>query len=352
MAADSPAGPQMDDRGAKDPMMARSGQKTGFAMTVAALGLLAAATAQAARTETFANGIRATVHEASEVSAMCVGKADGSREFSHPLAGTVALDAATRTLYPFDVTVVTNALADMTGFSTDVEVEVFILDGIPTGIGSSFARRGAIFLSPSYAPVDAAITSYITTHEMGHVLTWAFIDGQPGRWDAYASLRGLDLAAAGPEASHAFRAREILAEDLRHLFGGVLATRGIGLENHTLTTPDRIEGLRELLAGYLTGVEPVGVASSQAFPNPCNPRTTIEMTLPAGSAEVDGAEIAIYDIRGQLVRKLQGGASANGRVAVTWDGADDSGRLVPSGRYLYAVRAAAVTSRGSVTLVR
>ncbi|MBK7771008.1 MAG: hypothetical protein IPI48_10970 [bacterium] len=122
-------------------MMARSGLKTGFAIAVAALGLLAAVTAQAARTETFANGIRATVHDASEVSAMCVGKADGSREFSHPLAGTVALDAATRTLYPFDVTVVTNALADMTGFNTDVDVEVFILDGIPTGIGSSFARR-------------------------------------------------------------------------------------------------------------------------------------------------------------------------------------------------------------------
>ncbi|MBK6733109.1 MAG: hypothetical protein IPG61_03310 [bacterium] len=137
-------------------MMARSGLKTGFAMTFAALGLLAAATAQAARTETFANGIRATFHDASEVSAMCVGKADGSREFSHPLAGTVALDAATRTLYPFDVTVVTNALADMTGFSTDVEVEVFILDGIPLSTASRAAgtptRPCAGWTSPPPAP--------------------------------------------------------------------------------------------------------------------------------------------------------------------------------------------------------
>ena len=318
----------------------------------AALVLLAAASAGAAQVTTFANGIRATIHDAAETAAMCAGKSDGSREFSHPLGGSVILAPATRTLYPFDAAVVHAALADMNGFATDVDVEVVILDGIPAETGSSFARRGAMFLSPSFAPVDVAITSYITTHEMGHVLTWAFIDGQAGRWETYAALRGLDLEAAGPSATHAFRAREILAEDLRYLFGGVAATRGIGLENHTLVLPDRIEGLEALLAGYLAGTAPVSVATSQAFPNPCNPRTTIELVLPTGAPAVEGAVIALYDIRGQLVRKLQGGASANGRVAVTWDGTDEAGRLVPSGRYLYAISAAALTARGSVTLVR
>jgi hypothetical protein len=317
-----------------------------------AMGLLAAANAQASRTETCANGIRATIWDADEVGALCTAAADGSRLLNHPLAGSVALAPATRTLYPFDVDVVTAALADMAGFSTEVDVQVFILDGIPTETGCSFARRGAIFLSPSFAPVDPVITSYITTHEVGHVMTWAFMDGQPGRWEAYAALRDLDLETAGPDAPHSHRAREIVAEDFRYLFGGVLATRGIGLENHDLETPNRIAGLRELLAGYLAGTAPVTAVSSRAFPNPCNPRTTIELLLPADAAAVEGAELAIYDIRGQLVRRLLGGTSANGRVAVTWDGSDDAGRPASSGRYLYVIRAAAVTAKGTVTLVR
>jgi hypothetical protein len=332
-------------------MMARNGFRTGFAM-VLAMTVLAASDTRAARTETFANGLRATFYDASETAALCLAKADGSREFAHPLAGTVVLAPSARTLYPFSAEVVTAALGDMTGFTTDLEVLVFILDGIPAETGSSFARHGVIFLSPSYAPADAAIMSYIATHEMGHVLTWAFLDGQAGRWETYAALRGLDLAAAGPQAPHARRAREILAEDLRYLFGGRLATAGIGLENHDLATPDTIDGLRELLAGYLAGVQPVTAASTFAFPNPCNPQTTIELALPTGVTANDGADIAIYDIRGQLVRKLHGGASANDRVAATWDGSDDAGRLAPTGRYLYTITAAAVTARGTVTLVR
>jgi hypothetical protein len=333
-------------------MMAKDGFRNGFVAAATAITLLVSASAEAARTESFANGIRATIHDAADVSALCTVGADGSRVFDHPLAGSVALAPATRTLYPFEADVVTAALADMTGFTTDLDIQVFILDGIPVETGSSFARRGAIFLSPSFAPVDAAITSYITTHEVGHVMTWAFVDSQAGRWESYAALRGLDLEAAGPDAPHSRRAREILAEDFRYLFGGVLATRGIGLENHYLVTPDHVDGLGALLAGYLAGIDPVTAVSSRAFPNPCNPRTTIELQLPAGAVAGAVADLAIYDIRGQLVRRLAGGAVANDRVAVTWDGNDDSGRSAPSGRYLYVFHAAAVTAKGTLTLVR
>jgi hypothetical protein len=332
--------------------MARSGFRHLVAMTAATLALTTAPLAMAARTETFPNGIRATFHDAAETAAMCVAKADGTREFSHPLGGSVVLAPAARTLYPFDLEVVVAALADMQGFVTDVDVQVFILDGIPAETGSSFARRGAMFLSPSFAPVDPMITSYITTHEMGHVLTWAFVDGQPGRWEAYAQARGLDLEATGPAAPHAWRAREILAEDIRYLFGGTLATRGIGIENHALVTPDRIEGLQAMLAGYFAGTAGVSTARTHAFPNPCNPRTTFELVLPAGLSAEDGAGVLIHDLGGRLVRKLQGGTTANNRVAVTWDGLDDTGRPVPSGRYLYSISAAGLAARGAVTLVR
>lgn len=331
--------------------MARSGFRQWAATAAATLIILGATAARAARTETFANGIRATFHDAAETAALCVAKADGSREFSHPLGGVVTLAPATRTLYPFDLEVVAAALADMRGFDTDLDVQVFVLDGIPAETGGSFARRGAMFLSPSFAPADPAITAYITTHEMGHVLTWAFVDGQPGRWEAYAGARGLDLAASGPSAPHAWRAREILAEDIRYLFGGLLATRNIGLENHALTTPDRVAGLEALLAGYFAGAPGAAAARAHAYPNPCNPRTTLELVLPAGAAAGE-ATVVIHDLGGRLVRKLQDGLAANERVAVIWDGLDDGGRPVPSGRYLYAISAAGATARGAVTLVR
>lgn len=333
--------------------MAQNGKLNSVLAMAATVVLLAAGSAVAASSASFDNGLRVTIHDASEIAAACTVMSDGSRVLSSAQAGSVALAPATRTLYPFDADVVMAALRDMHGFTCDVEVEVFILDAIPADIGSSFARRGAIFLSPSFAPLGDAITSYITTHEMGHVLTWAALDGRPGRWEAYAALRGLDLAAAGADAPHAQRAREIVAEDFRTLFGGILATANIGLENHALATPDQVAGLRELLVGYLADTSPVvATVTSRAFPNPCNPRATIELLLPSGVDATAGAEIAVYDIRGQMVRKLHGSDVANGRVTATWDGADDLGRQAPSGRYLYVARVAGVAARGSITLVR
>ncbi len=353
MAADSPPDPDKDDRGAKDPMMAKDGKRNGTLAMVAVAALLIAGSALASSTATFDNGLRVTVHTSSDIAAACTVAADGSRVLADARVGTVALAPSTRTLYPFDADVVLAALRDMRGFSCDVEVEVYILDGIPVETGGSFARRGVIFLSPSYAPVSDGIVSYITTHEMGHVLTWAAMDGRQARWDAYAQLRGLDLSTAGADAPHAFRAREIAAEDFRYLFGGALATANIGLENPTLATPDRIAGLRDLLVSFLDDTAPsVATVTSRAFPNPCNPRTTIELLLPAGVDASGGAEVGLYDIRGQLVRKLHGGDVANGRLALAWDGTDDFGHQVASGRYLYVARVAGSAARGDITLVR
>lgn len=333
--------------------MATSGKRNGALVIVTMLVLAAASAAPAAASTSFANGLRVTIHAPAEVAAACAPAPDGGRIFSDSRVGTVALAPSTRALYPFDADVVLAALRDMQGFSCDVEAEVYILDGIPAETGGSFARRGAIFLSPSYAPVSAGIVSYITTHEMGHVLTWAAMDGRPARWNAYAALRGLDLAASGADAPHAYRAREIVAEDFRYLFGGPLSVANIGLENPTLATPDRIAGLRELLVSFLDDTAPVvDAVTSRAFPNPCNPRTTIELLLPAGVDAGNGADVNVYDIRGQLVRKLHGGDVANGRVALAWDGTDDLGRLVASGRYLYVARIDGASARGDITLVR
>jgi subtilisin family serine protease len=66
-----------------------------------------------------------------------------------------------------------------------------------------------------------------------------------------------------------------------------------------------------------------------AQPNPFNPRTMINYTLPRAG----DAGLLIFDVRGALVRALPLGMSGPGNGVATWDGCDDAGRVVPSGAY-------------------
>lgn len=74
-------------------------------------------------------------------------------------------------------------------------------------------------------------------------------------------------------------------------------------------------------------------------PNPFNPRTTLELALPAGTGVVP-VLVEIYDVRGRQVATVYRGHLAAGRThGFTWDGRDDTGRTVASGTYLARVRA-------------
>ncbi len=330
------------------------GQRSSLFLMVFGVIMLSGNASLATQQMTLANGITATIHEAQEISAQLVPTDKGILTLTHPALGSVEMrnDAASHT--PFSSQQVLNALEDMRGFNTAVSVDVFILPVTPVATGGSFARRGAIVLAPGTGLVDAMVQANITTHEMGHVLTWAFLDDHPSRWNSYLALRGLDQNTNGPAASHADRAREILAEDIRFLFGGSLATVGGSIENHNLSTPDRVIGLEELLASFFAPENqgPVAVHSA-AFPNPCNPLTTIEMSLPAGfAAQGVTAELRIYDVRGAVVRTVSGGYLANSRVSLQWDGSTDQGTVAASGRYFYSLRMGSLVGRGSVTMVR
>jgi len=302
----------------------------------------------------FANGITATIYTPDEITDQWTTLEKGGTYLIHPASGPVELMDNSDVMYPFAVEDVTAALAAIHGFVTDVDVDVFILPVTPAKAGCSFASRNTIFLAPGTGPAHPSTQAYVTVHELGHVMTWAFIDDQPARWKAYMDMRGLDESSLAVNANHADRAREILAEDIRALFGGHLATVTGSIENHYLVHPSRVEGLKEMLAEFFLGkdVSP-GEITSIAFPNPCNPRTTIEMVVPEGVAldERTGV-LRIFDIRGSLVRTLTGGHVANNRLALQWDGTNRSGEVVSSGRYLYVLEIGKFVSKGAVTLVR
>lgn len=84
------------------------------------------------------------------------------------------------------------------------------------------------------------------------------------------------------------------------------------------------------------------------FPNPANPRSSLEFEL-GRDTEVS---IEIFDAAGRVVRVFPVRVREAGAQRVTWSGRDDEGRLVASGIYLVRVRAAGETWRGKLAIVR
>ena len=97
-----------------------------------------------------------------------------------------------------------------------------------------------------------------------------------------------------------------------------------------------IENLQNLLASLI----PEETALLRNYPNPFNPETWIPYQL-AESAEVT---LTIYDMNGQLIRRLAVGHQAAGMYqsrsrAVYWDGRNQLGESVASGLYFYTLTA-------------
>jgi len=84
------------------------------------------------------------------------------------------------------------------------------------------------------------------------------------------------------------------------------------------------------------------------WPNPCNPRLEIGLTLEwAGDVRV-----SVADLRGRMVRELHAGALDAGRTSLIWDGRDAAGRAAPSGVYTTVVNGGGARTAERFTLVR
>ena len=105
-------------------------------------------------------------------------------------------------------------------------------------------------------------------------------------------------------------------------------------DDGSLAFKQGIENLERLLASLI----PEATALLHNYPNPFNPETWIPYQL-AESAEVT---LTIYDINGQLVRRLAVGHQAAGMYksrsrAIYWDGRNQLGESVASGLYFYTL---------------
>jgi hypothetical protein len=93
---------------------------------------------------------------------------------------------------------------------------------------------------------------------------------------------------------------------------------------------------------------PTSFGALTASPNPFNPQTEISFTIDSGRE----VHLAVFDLRGRLVKVLLDEDRAPGLHSAIWNGRDDSGRAQPSGVYLAVMRAGAEHSMKRLTLVQ
>ena len=87
---------------------------------------------------------------------------------------------------------------------------------------------------------------------------------------------------------------------------------------------------------------------NQNAPNPFNPSTVVGYQLP----EAGLVRLAIYNLLGQEVRVLVNETKEAGALTATWDGADELGRRVASGVYLYRIQAGEFSASRRMLLLK
>jgi hypothetical protein len=87
---------------------------------------------------------------------------------------------------------------------------------------------------------------------------------------------------------------------------------------------------------------------NSVHPNPFNPQTTVSYTL-SGDTRV---RIAIYDVRGSLVRLLVDDAQGAGEHHAVWNGVDDAGRPATSGIYFVRMIAGSYVETRKIVMLK
>ncbi|MFQ5642018.1 MAG: FlgD immunoglobulin-like domain containing protein, partial [bacterium] len=100
------------------------------------------------------------------------------------------------------------------------------------------------------------------------------------------------------------------------------------------------------IEGY--SVIPSGYKLEQNYPNPFNPSTAITFSTPL-TGEVT---LSIYNLRGQLVQTLHSGIIPAGQHHMMWHGMDLHGATVPSGVYVYRLKATGIVLSRKLILLK
>ncbi|MBT4483232.1 MAG: T9SS type A sorting domain-containing protein, partial [Candidatus Latescibacteria bacterium] len=97
-----------------------------------------------------------------------------------------------------------------------------------------------------------------------------------------------------------------------------------------------------------TDILPEEIKIISNYPNPFNPETTIEFTLPSESA----VDLSIYNITGQKVRTIVSESMIAGIHSIRWDGTSESGQTLSSGVYIARITMGEKVAARSMMLMK
>jgi len=93
---------------------------------------------------------------------------------------------------------------------------------------------------------------------------------------------------------------------------------------------------------------PTSFVLHQNFPNPFNPTTTINFSLP----NADDIDLEIFNMLGQKVTTLESGRLPAGEHTFDWNATDDSGQNVATGVYFYRLKTSSFTQTKKMVLLK
>ncbi len=204
---------------------------------------------------------------------------------------------------------------------------------------SNLKAYGAVLeYNPATLRFDAAIPG------AGHLL-----ESQGGEAPLFSVLwqkPGQIVIGNGLVKGEAISGRGLLAELTFTRRGDINAT---ALDLREAYIASAANDVRSVLQLGSTVLRPRTYALHTNFPNPFNPSTSIEYTLP----EASPIRLAIYDILGQQVRELVANPlQPAGFYQLRWNGRDNNDQGVASGVYFYRLKTPSFTQTRKMTLVK
>lgn len=191
----------------------------------------------------------------------------------------------------------------------------------------------------NWTPWKNALNPLVFSGGTAQCVEGSFIDFNP-----YLTVRtGLQPGTRYIRLGFRLRDQKQTSEDGEVLRLGI-GTEGIYFDNvgvYSVYTISGVEGVSEVPAGARASVQRV-------YPNPFNPRTTVEFSVPRPG----WASVRVYDLQGKAVATLAQEEMAAGVYRVRWDGRAEDGRELSSGVYFVSVESGRSRASARLTMIK
>ena len=160
------------------------------------------------------------------------------------------------------------------------------------------------------------------------------------------AMGAIHLAAAGSEAL----TQDGIIANIVFELNGEIEGEQISSVTSTQFLANDSDLTRSTVAGEVTILGlPTEYALHPAYPNPFNPSTSFNYSLPT---ETDHLRISVYNMLGQEIRVLFNGTAPAGRYSATWSGYDLNGEQAENGIYFIRLVTNKFMATQKITMIR